>query len=132
MSKTLRLFYKIFFCLQNISTLKKISLFPLLRAEITGGAIMPPPPGPVDPLRVEVIVTVKALGPWSAILFFIFILPPLLQLIKFKSLNRSRVCLFRSQVCTYKLKFLGLYSKFQCIFIHLETLCEQFKTLKFY
>ena len=42
-SKTLSLFYKIFFCLQNISTLKKISLYPLLRAEITGGAIMAPP-----------------------------------------------------------------------------------------
>ena len=35
MSKTLGLFYKIFVFLQNISTLKK-SLFPLLRAEITG------------------------------------------------------------------------------------------------
>ena len=43
-SKTLSLFYKIFFCLQNISTLKKVSLFPILRAVITGGAIMAPPP----------------------------------------------------------------------------------------
>ena len=42
-SKTLRHFNKIRFCLQNISTLKKISLFPLLRAEINVGAIMPPP-----------------------------------------------------------------------------------------
>ena len=42
-AKTLRLFYKVFFCLQ-ILVPQKISLFPLLRAEINGGAVMPPPP----------------------------------------------------------------------------------------
>ena len=41
-AKTLRLFYKVFFCLQ-ILVPQKISLFPLLRAEINGGAVMPPP-----------------------------------------------------------------------------------------
>ena len=43
-SKTLKLFYKIVFCLQNIRTPKKNNLFTLLRAKINGVGHNAPPP----------------------------------------------------------------------------------------
>ena len=90
-------------------------------------------------LKFQVIVTIKSsgclqigLGSISSIIF-LTICPPTLVNKIYKVLNCSQVCLFRSQVCPYKLQILaGFIANFN-VFSFIRTPCEvnrRFKTLK--